>query len=641
MKCGKAPGLDEISVEFLKTAESIVTPFLTKLFNRLFETGYFPEEWSRSVIVPLFKKGDQNNPANYRGISLLSTLSKIFTSILNKRLYAWAENESKICEEQAGFRKQYATTDHIFTLVSMIRKCLHGRQKRKLYVAFIDYMVAFDSVDRESLWVVLQKVQTSTKMLHMLQGIYKSVQSCVRWGHEVSDFFDCPSGVKQGCMLSPLIFSILITDVADKVTTNGKHGFQFLPGLQEIFLLLFADDICLISSTPAGLQNQINNLEKASDALGLIVNLNKTKVMIFRKGGHLAKTEKWYYKGKEIEVVNSYKYLGFMLTTKLSFETAVGESTGRAKRRVVEIMKTMWKLETFDFHIFFKLFDAQVKPMLLYTAEIWGLTRFQVIESVHLFACKRFLKVAPQTPNTLIYGELGRYPLFIDTTLCAIRYWFKLQKMSPARIPRQAYEMDKNNVGILSITHTHSWSVSVKHCFDMLGFSNVWLNGGVENERAFLKVLKQRMLDCYRQDWFSKLNASDRFATYRTFKCMFEPERYLTDITIVKFRNVLVKLRIGVSELNVNNRYTNRSNLCPFCEAVENENHFLFYCPKYKDLREKYIVKYIKNAHNAPLIFLLQNENAFVTRSVAMYIFYALKLRENLVKEQTCPSCET
>ena len=117
-------------------------------------------------------------------------------------------------------------------------------------------------------------------------------------------------------------------------------------------MLLFADDICLISSTPAGLQNQINSLEKASDALGLIVNLNKTKVMIFRKGGHLAKKEKWFYKGKEIEVVNSYKYLGFMLTTKLSFETALGEFTGRAKRRVVEIMKTMWKLETFDFHTF-------------------------------------------------------------------------------------------------------------------------------------------------------------------------------------------------------------------------------------------------------------------------------------------------
>jgi len=639
MKSGKAPGLDEISAEFLKSAETIVTPFLTKLFNKLFETGYFPEEWSRSVIVPLFKKGDKNNPANYRGISLLSTVSKIFTSILNKRLYSWAEYENKICEEQAGFRKQYATTDHIFTLVSMIRKCLYGRRKSKLYVVFIDYLVAFDSVDRDSLWLVLQKIKTSTKMLNMLQGMYKSVQSCVRWGHEMSDFFDCPFGVKQGCLLSPLIFSLLITDVADKVTKNGKHGFQFLPGLQEIFLLLFADDICLISTTPAGLQNQINNLEKASDALGLVVNLSKTKVMVFRKGGHLAKSEKWFYKGQALEIVNSYKYLGFMLTTKLSFELALEEYTGRAKRKVVEIMKTMWKLETLDFDIFFKLFDAQVKPMLLYAAEIWGLTRFQVIESVHLFACKRFLKVAPQTPNTLIYGELGRFPLYIDSALSSIRYWFKLQKLLLVRLPKQAYVMDKNNnVGNLTVAHTHSWSVSVKRCFDLFGFSNVWLNGGVGNEKAFLKLLKQRMIDCYRQDWSNKLNDSDRFCTYRSFKCLFEPERYLTDITIVKFRNVLVRFRMGVNELNVNNRYTNKSHLCPFCEAIENEMHFLFHCSKYKEIREKYIMKYIKNAYDASLVFLLQNENVFVTRSVAMYLFYALKLRENLLKEYICPT---
>ena len=119
---------------------------------------------------------------------------------------------------------------------------------------------------------------------------------------------------------------------------------------------------------------------------------------------------------------------------------------------------------------------------------------------------------------------------------------------------------------------------------------------------------------------------------------MFEPERYLTDITIVKFRNVFFKFRMGVNELNVNNRYTNKSHLCPFCEAIENEMHFLFHCSKYKEIREKYIMKYIKNAHDASLVFLLQNENVFVTRSVAMYLFYALKLRENLLKEYICPT---
>ena len=85
----------------------------------------------------------------------------------------------------------------------------------------------------------------------------------------------------------PLIFSLFISEVADFVRENGKHGIQLFPGFEEIFLLLLAVDV-LISSTPSGLQNQIDNLENASKSLGLTVNVDKTKVMIFRKGGHIA-----------------------------------------------------------------------------------------------------------------------------------------------------------------------------------------------------------------------------------------------------------------------------------------------------------------------------------------------------------------
>ena len=87
------------------------------------------------------------------------------------------------------------------------------------------------------------------------------------------------------------MFSLFIPEVADFVRENGKHGIQLIPGFEEIFLLLFADDIVLISSTPSGLQ-KIDNLEKASKSLGFTVNLDKTKVMIFRKGGHIAAGEK-------------------------------------------------------------------------------------------------------------------------------------------------------------------------------------------------------------------------------------------------------------------------------------------------------------------------------------------------------------
>ena len=131
-------------------------------------------------------------------------------------------------------------------------------------------------------------------MVNTLKSMHSSVQACVRWGSSISEFFDCSLGVKQGCLFSPLIFSLLISEVADFVRQNGRHGIQLLPGLEEIFLLLFADDVVLVSSTPVGLQNHISNPQKVSDSLGLAVNLDKTKVIIFRKGGHIASGEKWF-----------------------------------------------------------------------------------------------------------------------------------------------------------------------------------------------------------------------------------------------------------------------------------------------------------------------------------------------------------
>ena len=140
------------------------------------------------------KKGDDQNPDSYRGLSLLSVVSKDFTVILNKRLYTWAEHEQKINKEQAGFRKGYPTVDHIFNLTSMIMEKLNSERGGKVYVAFVDYNKAFKAIDREELWGVLQKLQISSKMIMILKAMYNSVKPCVRWGANLSQFFNAHKG---------------------------------------------------------------------------------------------------------------------------------------------------------------------------------------------------------------------------------------------------------------------------------------------------------------------------------------------------------------------------------------------------------------------------------------------------------------
>ena len=148
--------------------------------------AFFRQFGANRLLYPFFKKGDDDNPDNYRGISLLSIVSKVFTAILNKRLYTWAEKENKSSKEQAGFRKGYSTIDHIFTLVSMVKRKLNCRRGGKVYVPFVDYKKAFDTVDRDKLWETLEKLKTSSKMIDMIKAIYTSVQSCVRWGANFS-----------------------------------------------------------------------------------------------------------------------------------------------------------------------------------------------------------------------------------------------------------------------------------------------------------------------------------------------------------------------------------------------------------------------------------------------------------------------
>lgn len=630
LKLGKASGLDEICGEFLKCAEDVVTPFLVVLFNKIYNLGLFPLSWCQSVIVPIFKKGDEGNPDNYRGISLLSIVGKVFTAILNKRLYVWAERENKISPEQAGFRKSYSTVDHIFTLTSIVKSKLNSRRGGKVYAAFIDYRKAFDTVDRNKMWETLEKIKTSTKLITILKSMYSSVSACVRWGGKISDFFDCSQGLKQGCLLSPVIFSLLISEVAEFVRQNGRHGIQLLPGLDEIYSLLFADDIVLLASSPNGLQNQIKNLELASKSLGLTVNLDKTKVMIFRKGGFISAKEKWLFDGKVLEVVNKYKYLGYTLTTKLSENIACEEYAIKAKGKVLDILKTMWALGNLNTKVFFHLFDAQVKPMLLYAAEVWGLCKLDIVESAHLFACKRLLCVSDKTPNSMVYGETGRYPLNVDATISCIRYWLKLCKMANTRIPNQAMHMLKNTMTLNGTTT--NWVSKVKVCLETYGFQDVWENQGTIHETAFLKSLKQKLVDKFKEEWLVKLQSSDRFAMYNSFKLAFGAEDYLNELTIKRFRDTLIRFRLGLNELGINKRYQNAdvNRCCPFCPNIlEDEYHFLFVCPAYEEIRNKYIKDYLNE--NANVLSFMQNSCHVLKRKCAMYLYYSLKHREEMM----------
>ena len=153
--------------------------------------------------------------------------------------------------------------------------------------------------------------------------------------------------------------------------------------------------------------------------------------------------------------------------------------------------------------------------MLNYGAEVWGVDAdLDIVEKCHLFAMKRFLNVSIRTPNVLVYGETGRYPLRVNIHVKCVRYWFRILKMTDARLPHKAYKM----LLYMHNQNRKTWASSISYLLYRHGFDEVWENQGVGDENMFMRVFKDRLVNVYKQSWQGEMNNKERYSFYRTFK---------------------------------------------------------------------------------------------------------------------------
>ena len=223
---------------------------LLLLFKIMWEEERVPKDWARGVIVPIYKEGDRKNVDNYRGITLLSVVGKLYTSIY--RISSWLEREKKIVEEQGGFRAKRATSEQIFIL----KETIQGRKgaKKKTFCCFLDIRKAYDTVFHEGLWKRMLNKGIGGKIWRVVKNLYREVGSCVRLGEENTDWFSLEVGLRQGCILSPILFSIFIDELAKEVKKVGGARY----GEVVLSLLLFADDIVLVAESAKMLQKMLD-----------------------------------------------------------------------------------------------------------------------------------------------------------------------------------------------------------------------------------------------------------------------------------------------------------------------------------------------------------------------------------------------
>ena len=405
LKCGKATGFDTLLNEYFAKFKDVFSPVLARLFNSILNCGRFPKSWSTGMIVPIHKKGNLHDVNNYRGITLVSNLSKIFTSLLNNRLLDWSGKFNVISDAQFGFKPGFGTTDAIFALHGLISNYLSNG--KKLYCCFVDYRKAFDKIDRNKLFYKLARSGVTGKLLNIIQQIYSDLKSCVKHNSELSDFFSSTVGLMQGEALSPFLFSLYINDFESELISSNCEPVNLRD--LSLFLLLYADDTVILSDSRKGLQNLLDRLYTYSSDWNIEVNIDKTKIVIFRKGFRLCRDDKWFYNNEPVEVVNSFAYLGITLNFNGIFtktQSLIAQQGNKCMFKILKLCNDNYlNIET-KLHVF----DTYVASVLNYGAEVWGFHPGNDIEKVHTRFCKMILKVKNSTPNFMVYTELGRLP---------------------------------------------------------------------------------------------------------------------------------------------------------------------------------------------------------------------------------------
>ena len=386
LKKNKSSGEDNLVNEFFIHASLPVKFFIIILFNKILDLEYFPSVWAIGKVVPVFKKGDKNNANNYRGITIISCLGKLFTKIMNNRITKFVDEKNILSDVQYGFRKNRSTIDCLFIVKGLID--IMFAKGLKLYVCFIDYEKAYDLIDRACLFHKLMKEGISSKCINVFKNMYSKIKLKVATDVE-KRVFHSNVGLLQGESTSPLLFSLFVNDLESSLQ-NDDFNLNVIDTL--IKLLMFADDMAIFSTTVEGLQKGLINLAEYCKKWGITVNVSKTKIIIFRKGGKVREDEKWVFNGVLLEIVSSFKYVGCDITSTGSFKNCISNLVASARRALFSLRQNLNRnIETLP-ETQINLFNVMISPILNYGCEVWGWRAADPIEKFQLSFLNAYLK---------------------------------------------------------------------------------------------------------------------------------------------------------------------------------------------------------------------------------------------------------
>ena len=467
----------------------------------------------------------------------------------------------------------------------MLQTLIYSRARwpsKKLHTCFVDFRKAFDTIPREKLWRVLEGIGVGGRFLACLQSMYSQDRACVSHPTEgLSSTFPCTIGVKQGCPLSPLLFGLYIDALEPRINALTDDDGPELAGT-PVKLLLYADDLVLMSKSSRGLQKQLNELNNFCKERGLTVNVKKTKVVVF---GSRVNSSPLLYDGLPVEEVTSFRYLGLELHRTGSLRTAVEHLAAAGRRAVFALRRRCADLKINDPAIVCQLFDALVKPVISYGCELWvNESATESLEILHRSFLKSLLGVNGTTPTQIVLSEFGQFPLSIFWQQQALKYQCRLSSSPTTRLLGLAYEMQQ----ILS-------SSTPSICCWLAKFQGRQANAQVDVSSTCAKV--GEVIKSMQESYLAAPQDGSRIGNYLRLygneKYAFQV--YLSTVQNVQLRKCLSRFRCSnhCLQIEAGRRFPSNvplaSRICKMCDlgAIEDEDHFLLVCPAYAHLRAK------------------------------------------------------
>ena len=363
LKKKKAAGPDGINPELLKFGGPYLENLLLNLFNNIISTGIFPEDFKKSEITTIFKKGDAFECGNFRPINLLNQAYKILMQIMYRRISSTLIES--LPDTQAAYQPGRNTVEQIQALQQVIEKTKEYNVDG--FICFVDYAKAFDSLHQSKLWQVLQDhTNVSPAYINFLMKAYKGSKATITTDIGITRWIDILRGVKQGDVMSALLFCIAIGVITLKALEGNNYGISI--GGRSWSDLGYADDLAIVAKSKAELIVMLEKLQRESEEFGLQINFGKTKIMPIGPSAVTCQETSFKILGQSIDVVKQFEYLGRILNNRADDTAAVehriakGWQAFQKKKSIITHKRLSMKAKR-------QTINSFIFPTVLYAAE--------------------------------------------------------------------------------------------------------------------------------------------------------------------------------------------------------------------------------------------------------------------------------